>query len=65
MGPISTALFSGGSSGPSFSRAASKVKPTGSARRGGGIPVSSGGKKTLRSLGSSSPPSLCLHLILP
>lgn len=42
MGPISTALFSGGSSGANFSRAGPKARPTGSASRGNGIPVSSG-----------------------
>ena len=44
-GPISTALFSGGSSGASFSLVASEAKPIGSARRGGGIPLSSGEKQ--------------------
>lgn len=42
MCPISTALFSGGSSGANFSLAVPKARPTGSASRGAGIPLSSG-----------------------
>lgn len=44
MCPISTALFSGGSSGANFSLVGPKARPTGSASRGAGIPLSSGRK---------------------
>lgn len=62
MGPISTALFSGGSSGATFSRAGPKARPTGSASRGVGIPLSSGRTGHLAPLAQ---PALSLHLVLP
>lgn len=62
MGPISTALFSGGSSGATFSRAGPKPRPTGSASRGVGILLSS--EKTGH-LARLTQPTLSLHLVLP
>lgn len=61
MCPINTALFSGGSSGANFSLAGPKARPTGSASRGAGIPLSSG-----RTGHSALPdqPTLPLHLVL-
>lgn len=64
MGPISTALFSGGSSGATFSRAGPKARPTGSASRGVGILLSSGKKKTDH-LAPLAQTTLSLHLVLP
>ena len=58
IGPISTALFSGGSSGANFSRVGPSARPTGSARRGFGIPLSS--RRTGYSAPLAKPTHLCI-----
>ena len=63
MGPISTALFSGGSSGATLSRAGPKARPTGSASRGVGILLSS--EKKPDHLAPLAQTTLSLHLVLP
>lgn len=65
MGPISTALFSGGSSGATFSRAGPKARPTGSASRGVGILLSSEKKKKSDHLAPLAQTTLSLRLVLP
>ena len=65
MGPISTALFSGGSSGATFSRAGPKARPTGSASRGVGILLSSEKKNQTDHLAPLAQTTLSLRLVLP